>query len=315
MRIGYACLNTALGDKKVTVNRGMIRKTFVEKGLPYTSELIMQNLKDLLQVLQWNKENEIYFYRLSSSMFPWMSEYELEELPRFAEIANLLQEAGSFAKLHHMRLSFHPGPFNVLASEKQVVVQKTIKELDQHAAIMDLMQLSATPFHKINIHVGSSLQGKKEQALQNFCKNFDYLKPSTKARLTVENDDKPNMFSIAELHRGIHLKTGIPLVFDFHHHFCHPGGQSREEALLQALDSWPVGIRPVVHYSEPKSLEDKKLIRAHSDFIERRIPTHGREFDIMIEAKQKEAALLRYRELLNDSALLEPLPPFSTEAE
>lgn len=315
MRIGYACLNTALANQKITVNRGMIRKTFTEKGLHYTSDLIIDNLKDLLKVLHWNLANGILFYRLSSSMFPWMSEYELEELPHFAEITDLLKEAGDFARLHHMRLSFHPGPFNVLASEKQGVVEKTIKELDQHAAIMDFMQLDASPFYKINIHAGSSLQGDKKQALRNFCKNFHHLKASTRARLTIENDDKPNMFSTGELHEGVHLEIGIPLVFDFHHHFCHPGGQSQEEALIQALDSWPEGIKPVVHYSEPKSMEERKLLRAHSDFIERRIPLYGREFDIMVEAKQKEAAVLQYRQLQEENSLLEPLPPYSTEVE
>lgn len=313
MRIGYACLNTALTNEKISVNRGMIRKTFLEKGLPYASELIVQNLQDLLQVLRWNLENEIYFYRLSSSMFPWMSEYELQDLPQFEKIVSLLKEAGAFAQSHNMRLSFHPGPFNVLASEKQEVVQKTVKELDQHAAIMDLMKLSATPFHKINIHVGSSLQGDKEQALKNFCKNFQHLLPSTKARLTVENDDKANMYTIADLHEGIHQKIGIPLVFDYHHHFCNPGGQSQEEALIQALNSWPEGIRPVVHYSEPKSMEDRKFLRAHSDFIERRIPAYGQEFDIMIEAKQKEAAVLRYRQLREENSLMEPLPSYPIE--
>ncbi|WP_017730576.1 UV DNA damage repair endonuclease UvsE [Nafulsella turpanensis] len=315
MRIGYACLNTALAEEKISVNRGMIRKTFLEKGLSYTGELIIRNLQDLLLVLRWNQEHDILFYRLSSSMFPWMSEYELEELPQFSQIAALLKEAGEFASSSHMRLSFHPGPFNVLASEKPDVVQKTVKELDQHAAIMNLMQLSATPFHKINIHVGSSLQGNKEQALQNFCKNYQRLQSSTKARLTVENDDKPNMFSTGELYEGIHKKIGIPLVFDYHHHFCHPGGQSQEEALMQALGSWPEGIRPIVHYSEPKSLKDRKLLRAHSDYIERRIPSYGREFDIMIEAKQKEEALLRYRELQKNGMLKEPLPPLPVETK
>jgi UV DNA damage endonuclease len=313
MRIGYACLNTTLAEKKVTVNRGMIRRTFDAKGLAYTAELIRKNLQDLLTVLQWNYEQGISFYRMSSNMLPWMSEYELEELPGFVEIKTLLEKAGQLAKTYEQRLSFHPGPFNVLASAKKAVVQKTVKELNQHAEIMDLMQLSITPFNKINIHIGTTLQGEKEKAMENFCRNFEQLSPSAKSRLTVENDDKPNMYTIADLWEGIYQRIGIPLVFDYHHHLCHPGGQTQEEALLLACRSWPASITPAVHYSEPKSFDDRQLFRAHADYIERQIPTYGQRVDIMVEAKQKEGAVLRYREREQANKLEAPLYRFLNE--
>ena len=303
MKIGYACLNQTLSEKKISVNRGMVRRTFEKKGLPYAGELAVLNLQDLLKVVQWNHEHGIAFYRMSSNMFPWMSEYHLEDLPQFDSIRQILEEVGAFARKVDQRLSFHPGPFNVLASAREEVVKKTIFELNQHSAIMDLMELSHTPFHKINIHVGSSLQGDKEQAMENFCRNFQDLQEGTRARLTVENDDKPNMYSIGDLYEGIHRKISIPLVFDFHHHLCHPADLTQEEALRLALQTWPPAIRPVVHYSEPRSLDDKKLVRAHADFIERQIPTYGESFDIMIEAKQKECALLNYRRLEKKNAL------------
>lgn len=310
MRIGYACLNQTLAGKKITVNRGMIRKTFDAKGLPYASELTLKNLRDLLAVIRWNHGHGISFYRMSSNMFPWMSEYELDELPGFKEIKSLLEEAGQLAQAFDQRLSFHPGPFNVLASTKAGVVKKTVKELDQHAAIMDLMQLSKSPFNKINIHIGTTLQGDKKAAMDAFCSNFGFLKPSTKSRLTVENDDKPNMYTIADLWEGVHKKTGIPLVFDYHHHLCHPGNQTQEEALLLACQSWPENITPVVHYSEPKAMDDRMLFRAHADFVDREIPTYGQAVDIMIEAKQKECAVLRYQEREEANELEEPLYAF-----
>ena len=309
MRIGYACLNQTLSEKKISVNRGMVRRTFQEKGIQYAGELIIKNLQDLSRIIEWNATHGISFYRMSSNMFPWMSEYEIQELPQFKTIEALLSEAGRLAQQYDQRLTFHPGPFNVLASANDEVVTKTIKELNQHAEIMDLMRLDRTPFNKINIHIGTTLQGDKLLAMQNFCNNFPRLNEGVRLRLTVENDDKPNMYSTEDLYKGIHEQIGIPLVFDFHHHLCHPADLIQEDALRLALRSWPSGIRPVAHYSEPKSMEDKKLIRAHSDFIEREILTYGLMFDIMIEAKQKECALLRYKELEESDNLGAPITP------
>ncbi|EMR03505.1 UV DNA damage repair endonuclease UvsE [Cesiribacter andamanensis] len=306
-RIGYACINQTLSDQKISVNRGMIRKTFLEKGPAYAAELIRLNLQDLARIVDWNQQHGIRFYRMSSDMFPWMSEYSLEELPGFASLADLLQTIGSTVQQYNHRISFHPGPFNVLASENEGVVAKTLKELDQHSQIMDLMGLDRSPFYKINIHVGTTLQGRKEEALATFCRNFSRLSDGSRARLTVENDDKAGMYHTGDLYQGIYRQIGIPLVFDFHHHYCHSGGIPEAEALALALSTWPEGILPVVHYSEPKSLEEKKLLRAHADLIEHRIPDYGYDFDVMVEAKSKECALLHYRQQEAEGALRDSL--------
>jgi UV DNA damage repair endonuclease len=87
MRLGYACINMTLGSQKpkITTNRGMIRKTFDSKGLTYVSELALQNVRDLSKVISWNHQNGIQFYRMSSDMFPWMSEYEFTDLPDYQQ--------------------------------------------------------------------------------------------------------------------------------------------------------------------------------------------------------------------------------------
>jgi UV DNA damage endonuclease len=298
MNLGYACINQTLSDQKITVNRSMIRKTFDTKGLPYASELIVKNLTDLAEIIHWNYRHNIFLYRMSSDMFPWMSEYQLEQLPDFKQINTLLTEIGKLVKRYKQRISFHPGPFNVLASLKENVVINTIKDLDQHARIMDLMGLDASPYYKINIHVGTTQGGEKEKALRLFCENFMRLGESTRKRLTIENDDKPGMFTTQDLYNHVHLHIGIPVVFDYHHHWCNPGGLTEEEALLLAIESWkPSGIKPAVHYSEPRSLEDKAQVRAHADYISQKINTHGQDIDIMVEAKAKELAVLNYLKL------------------
>ena len=48
VRLGYCCINLSLADQKITANRGMIRKTFQEKGVSYCAELAHQNIKDVL---------------------------------------------------------------------------------------------------------------------------------------------------------------------------------------------------------------------------------------------------------------------------
>ena len=109
------------------------------------------------------------------------------------------------------------------------------------------------------------------------------------------------MYTTEELYDSIYKSIGIPVVFDYHHHCLHPGDQTEREAVDMALSTWPVGIRPVVHYSESRSLEhnDPKIKpQAHSDSYVRPINTYGREMDIMLEAKHKELALFKMRQLM-----------------
>ena len=161
-RYGYACINEKLGCKGISANRRMIKKTFDAKGLDYVSELVIENLKDLNKILIWNADHDITLYRITSDLFPWMSEYEIIELPRQNEIRQLLIECGSTANLTGQRVTMHPGPFNVLGSPEESAVKKTIKELNQHSQILDLMGLEASYYCPVNIHVGGTYGNKEE---------------------------------------------------------------------------------------------------------------------------------------------------------
>ena len=79
-KIGYCCINNTLSEKGIKVNRGMIKKTFDEKGLSYVSELVIQNLKDTIEIIKWNEKNNIRNYRMSSDSFSWFTHYELKDL-------------------------------------------------------------------------------------------------------------------------------------------------------------------------------------------------------------------------------------------
>lgn len=305
---GYPCINMGFSTRpksqRITTNRSMIRRTFDERGIKYASELALLNVKDLNKILRWNLTKGISFYRLSSDIFPWASEYAMEELPDYESILFYCQQAGDFAKQHNMRLTAHPGPFNKLASPKERVFNLTATDLKVHADVFDMLGLERSPYAKLNIHVGAAY-GDKPTALETFCRNFERLPDSVRSRLTVENDDKDSLYSTSELYDGVYKRIGIPIVFDYHHHRLHPGNQTEQEALQMAVSTWG-NIKPVVHYAESRSVEqDNPKIKpqAHSDYVNDYFDDYGYDLDVMIEAKHKELALLHYRDIMGKEVL------------
>ena len=292
--LGYACINMTMG-KKVGTNRSMVKRTFQLKGLDYVSELALLNAKDIIKILEWNRMNGIKFFRLSSAIVPWGDNIDLTQLKDYKEIKSELKKAGDFAKFHNIRITSHPGPFVVLTSPKENVVEAAIKDLELHGKIFDMMGLSKTPYNKINIHC-NGVYGDKISAMDRFCKNFKRLSKSVQSRLTVENDDKASMYSVCDL-MYIHERIKIPIVFDYHHYQFCKGVLSEDEALELAVSTWPIGITPVVHYSESKALHEndsKVKPQAHSDYIKQLPNTYGINVDIMVEAKAKELAILPF---------------------
>ena len=297
MNLGYACINMTLSGQKpkITTNRSMIKKTFLSKGIAYAGELALLNCTDLYKIILWNVKNGIKFFRVSSDIFPWASEYNIEDLPQYGTIQTILSSCGQYAKDNDLRLTTHPGPFNVLVSPREHVVKNTITDLTNHGKVFDLLELTRTPYNKINIHC-NGVYGDKKAAMDRFCENFKLLPESVQTRLTVENDDKASMYSVKDL-MYIHEKIGIPIVFDYHHHKFCTGGLSEKEALELAISTWPTDITPVVHYSESKSLHEsneKIKPQAHSDYVNKIPDTYGHYVDIMVEAKAKELSILKH---------------------
>ena len=297
MNLGYCCINLSLKDQGISTNRSMIKKTFQERGKNYAGQLALLNLKDLYAILKWNDSHNIKVYRMSSDIFPWMSEYSFEDLDNFDEISLLLHEIGQTIIQSGHRVGFHPGQFNVLPSPNKDIVKKTVYDLNQHAKIMDLMGLPKSHMFPINIHVGASY-GDKKKALNSFCSNFELLEESAKLRLVVENDDKPSQYGVQDLYDGITKVIGCPITFDhFHHTFCTNGLSSRDAAEL-AASTWN-GITPLQHFSSSKAAyEDSSVIdRSHADYIYDPIPSYGLDVHVELEAKAKDLALFKY---LND---------------
>ena len=296
MNLGYACINMTLGahTPRITTNRSMVKKTFNERGIAYASELALENVRDLFEIIKWNVKTGIKLFRISSDIFPWGSEYNLEDLPDYNKISNILKGCGTYAKENGLRISSHPGPFNVLVSPNSKVVENTFKDLELHGKVFDLLGLELSPYNKINIHC-NGVYGDKIAAMDRFIANFKKLPENVRKRLTIENDDKASMYSVKDL-MYIHNAIKIPIVFDYHHHIFCTGDLSEEDALKLAASTWG-DIMPVVHYSESKALHEENIKlkpQAHSDYIKSLPNTYGLNVDIMVEAKAKELAILPF---------------------
>jgi UV DNA damage endonuclease len=283
-----------LGNIKPSSNRVFTDRTLRMDGFSIrrANELAVSNVRDLLKIMYWNIENGIHFFRIGSGMFPFMDhpelKYGIDDLPMASTIKGVMQNVGDVAKANGIRLSMHPGPYTCIASPDENVVQKSILCLEMHSLVGDLLGMDDFP---INIHMGGVYEGK-EACAARFAANFMRLSEGVRKRMTLENDDKEGMWTVREL-LPVHEKTGVPLVIDIHHHNLNCGGDDLISAADIALSTWH-GRMPKVHYSEPK---EGSRPQAHADYIKNKIPTlcQTREYDVMIEAKQKELALLAYR--------------------
>lgn len=302
--LGYPCLNRTLRDRAdpLRCNRSMQKKTFESRGLEYVSELTRQNFADLYEILQWNLDHDIRFYRCTSDLVPWNSQFELSALPDFDNIETLARRCGELIKEADMRFTFHPDYWCKLASDSPDTVERAVTAVEYHADWLDLMGLDRTPYYGINVHIGATY-GDKEATADRFCETVERLSPGARQRLTVENDDKPSLWSVPELAEQVSRRTGVPVVFDYHHHSFTDRGHTYREAFEIAADTWGT-VRPAVHYSEPKRLRDPTARpQAHAEDVAAVPAWLCDRADVMIEAGDKERALLAVRDGLDRSTV------------
>mgnify|MGYP000908205222 CR=1 FL=1 len=307
--LGYCCINMTLSEnlpkaKQVLTSRTLRQATF---SLEKVSALILDNVRDLYTILQWNKQHDIYLFRISSEIFPFMDHptlgYKLEDLSHCDSIKSILKNCGDFAKQHGIRLTSHPGPYNCLGSPNSDTILKTILSLNMHALLGELLGVD----FNINIHVGGSYDGDFIGTAKRFNDNYAKLSDSAKKWLTVENDDKASMWDINNLYELIHKQIGIPIVMDLHHwNFCNRGDIKAD--FQMAMDTWQSNTIPKIHYSESRNSANSNIVdkckpQAHSDFILNIVPDYSdRLYDCMFECKAKDKALLLYRAKLLNAA-------------
>ncbi len=274
------------------------------------------SLDHLEAILGYLDDTGVRFYRMATALAPYASHPTLagfrDQPARFAE---RLAEVGARARALDVRLSTHPGQYTVLNSEDAEVQRLAALELEVQAELLDGMGLG--PESVVVLHVGGAAGGKPA-ALDRFCRGFELLSDAARARLVIENDDRTfGLRDVLELSGRI----GRPVVWDILHHHCNdPDGIGDREALELALATWPDGVVPKIHFSSPRTaVEERKVrngrrverrvvlpqLRAHADLIDPIAFEHfltrtaeGLDFDVMLEAKAKDLALLRLREQL-----------------
>lgn len=294
-QIGYCCINLTLGKQKITTGRTLRQASFrQDTKLERTSLLTLQNAQDLVTILKWNVNNNIRVFRIGSNIFPWFEEYHETDLPDYQQILLALREAGEIIMASGMRVSFHPDHFVKLASNKPLVLQRSIKNLHHHNLLYQMMGIPGGHYYPLNIHVGMNYS---QDVASKFCEQFQNLNTSTQQRLVVENDDKANSFSVKQLYQDIYTHIKTPITFDYFHHTFHTDGLSSQQAAELAASTWDT--TPLFHYSESRNLNENVggNPRAHSDYTFCKIDDFGLNIDVDLEAKGKELAYFKYLEV------------------
>ena len=291
--LGYACTNVTLG---CTTGRTLRLANLTEER---AAAVIAENLATLQNVLRWNVSQGIHFFRVSSAVVPLASHdrFPLEWQTLFAaELAEIRQ----FVTDNGVRLSMHPGQYTVLNAPRPEVVRAAVRELEYHADFLDAVDPAQGT---LTLHVGGAY-GDKPASLGRFAEAFTLLSKNARGRLTLENDDRT--FTAGEV-LGLCEQLGVPMIFDFFHHKLNPTFESWDAQLLPLLErvvaTWGKRV-PKLHLSSPRD-----FTTAHADHVEAvdfaqavdALATFGgdKPYDLMLEAKLKEVALL---ELLKEPA-------------
>ncbi len=267
-------------------------------------------------VLDYLERTGIAMYRMTASLAPYATHPGLPQFHRqLDESLEPLAALGERARELDIRLSTHPGQYVVLNSEDPAVRDGAIRDLELQARLMDAMGLG--PEAVVVLHVGGAAGGH-DAGIDRFLAGFERLSERARDRLVIENDDRT--YALGHV-LALHERTGLRVVWDILHHHCNdPDGIPDREALEAALATWPAGVTPKIHFSSPKTAMEQRSkrvgrrverswvlpqLRAHADVIDPIAFEHflretaaGLDFDVMLEAKAKDLALLRLREQL-----------------
>lgn len=288
--LGYAGQNLSTG---CTTGRTLRLANLTPERV---AEVTAANLADLRSILAWNVDHGIHFFRMGSSLVPFAShpDFAFDWESYFEED---LAEIARFVDENQLRLSMHPGQYTVLNSPTDSVVTNAINELEYHASVLKKLAPESGTY---TLHLGGAY-GDREAALLRLVDNAERLSPDARGRLALENDDK--IFDVDDA-LWVADRLGAPVVFDiFHHRYLNRRGNpyaQLSELLEQVIATWGSHV-PKLHLSSAR--EPTKS--AHAEYIEPQdlIETlevaarvgGTRPFDLMLEAKAKDLALLDAR--------------------
>ena len=351
-RLGYACISETLQSLKPSVICGKTcrLKTAIAAGVQtghpkgsadysagiynFLADYGRRNLDSMYKIIAWSHKSGIYFYRMSSSMFPHIGSLHIKHhmIPKhwtmynnLAFATDIIHQIGMYVQKYQIRLTMHPGQYNQMGAKDESVLINTFLDLSWQAVLLQLLDNAAEyyrgfdPSHEnilnhsiLCVHGGGTYKDKAATIVrwkQNFLKFPEFIRK----RIALENDEKG--YCVDDL-LPICNELKIPLIFDFHHYACwanyhqdHPYQRSISDMLPAILETWNVRqMIPKFHLSDQAA---GKKVGAHHDYVENipnellKLMTTDYRFDIMIEAKKKELAThrlqIKYKDYLYPS--------------
>lgn len=297
IRLGFVAMSLAL--ENASPSRTMTYKTYQnlpdwESRVYRLKKLTRENLTNTLRILRYAKTNSVQVYRITSRLVPLVTHKKVVDWNYTAEMAEEFRRLREFIQKADMRISAHPDHYTLLTSTRREVIDASVRDLVYHDTILTEMGL-APDKGKLVLHVGGTYK-MKAKAMETFASNFLSLPQNLKDRIVLENDDKSYTTSDT-----LHLcgLLNIPMVFDVHHHLCNPDGLPIEDLLNPVFNTSKKQVLiPKVHFSSPKS---PAQIRSHADYVDSsafyqfltRAKGINQDFDVMLEAKKKDAALFQ----------------------
>lgn len=303
IRPGLCCISLTLQERDPPVKfQTMTFKRFNSlsrnEALSILGDRILNNLKTTNEIIRFCGKNN-WVYRVSSDIFPLITydqaNVSLQDLPNYNLIDQEFDKIKQTIIDTQVRVSCHPSEFNSLASLTPKVIDKTIIELNFYSWFFDRIGLPANHNAPMNLHVHNN-NGTREEIANRFYANFQRLDQNCQARLTIENDDKLNCWSVRQLMDTFYPITKIPICFDYLHHACHSDFMTEREAIEECYMTWG-DYKPLFHYSESREGNNP---RAHADYPQKIFDTYGLDFDIDMELKAKDLAIHKYLELYKD---------------
>lgn len=275
--------------------------------------LAKTNLNNSLRLLYHNKAHDIKVFRLTSKLIPLATHPITENWDWLKATAPELKRLGDYARENQFRISAHPDHFTLLNSPREEVTRASIHDLEYHHQVFEGMGLNSDA--KLVMHVGGSYMSK-EKSIQRFMNNYLRLPSYLKKRIVLENDDRIyTARDVLEICRELRM----PMVLDIHHHCCNHNGENIQTLLPGIFATWNnEPLPPKIHISSPK---DEKNFRYHADYVDSsfllefldKAVTTEYNFDVMIEAKQKDAALFKLMDDLESVAGIKTIDRASIE--
>ncbi|WNS76505.1 UV DNA damage repair endonuclease UvsE [Bacillus sp. DTU_2020_1000418_1_SI_GHA_SEK_038] len=294
IRFGYVANALGLWDASPSKTVTFARYSTLPKDerMEKLKSVTAQNLQHTKRILHYNIAHEIECYRFSSSLVPLATHPEVM-WDFITPYKNEWEELGKLVQQFKLRVSFHPNQFTLFTSPREEVTMNAVKDMDYHFKMLGAMNALETGL--INIHIGGAY-GDKNKSLNQFHQNLKKLPEKIKKHMTLENDDKtynvPETLTTCE-------KENIPMVLDYHHYMANNEESDLPLYLPRIFNTWKnFNIVPKVHISSPKS---DQAYRSHADFVSldfvlpflKMAKELNQDFDIMIEAKQKNLAMHR----------------------